>query len=156
VPSTSLPAQFRPVFPNGLDIPVRFGTTNHRPPRGLEDGGVALRIGGTWRETDWDVYHYTGPETATDVELRAVVTRAHAGPVRLGREPRQAHDTIHMPGAGCSMAIGGATMRAEAAYFDDRPSPRVTSDLVAEASQPAVVRTVTAQVLRRGRARVPL
>src|SRR3989442_326958 len=50
-------------FPRGIDIGVRFGTLNHHPPHGLEDGGFGLRLAGTWRESDWGPYPYTGAAT---------------------------------------------------------------------------------------------
>src|SRR5205809_909202 len=40
-------------LPGDLVIPVKFGTLDHRPPRRLDAGGIAVRLGGTWREGDW-------------------------------------------------------------------------------------------------------
>src|SRR5207248_8519033 len=54
-----------------LDVPVTLHTLNHHPPHALSDGGWGARLGGTWRDADWDVYHYTGPETGPDVDLRS-------------------------------------------------------------------------------------
>ncbi len=68
----------------------------------------------------------------------------------------QAHDVIHMTGADVSSALGGFTVRTEAAYFDDRPYLRPSSDLIRQATAPATVERIARQVLRRGRARVPL
>ncbi len=141
-----------------LSIPVHFGTLNHRPPRRLDAGGIGVRLGGTWRESDWDLYHYTGPETAPDADLRPEVQLLSRTPPRLRVVSflRQAHDSIHMTGADASTALGGFTVRAEAAYFDNRPYLRRSSDLVAEATSPAVLARVGRQVLQRGRARVPI
>src|SRR5438445_228858 len=54
----------------GLVLPVMLRTENHRPPRRLDAGGLALRLGGTVAESDWDLYHYTGPETGPDLDPR--------------------------------------------------------------------------------------
>ncbi|HYY05963.1 MAG TPA: DUF1302 family protein, partial [Candidatus Limnocylindria bacterium] len=141
-----------------LVIPVRFGTLNHRPPRRLDAGGIAARLGGTWRESDWDLYHYTGPETNPDCDLRPEVRLLSGAPLRLRAVSflRQARDVIHMTGADASRALGGFTVRAEAAYLDDRPYLRPASDLVREATSPATVRRVGRELLRTGRAPVPV
>jgi len=145
-------------LPGDLVIPVRFGTLDHRPPRRLDAGGIAARLAGTWHESDWDLYHYTGPETGPDADLRPEVRLVSAAPLRLRAVSflRQAHDVIHMTGADASSALGGFTVRAEAAYFDDRPYLRPSSDLIRQATAPATVERLARQVLRRGRARVPL
>jgi hypothetical protein len=145
-------------LPGPLVIPVSFGTLDHRPPRRLDAGGIGLRLGGTWRESDWDLYHYTGPETGPDADLRSEVQLVSKAPLRLRAVSflRQAHDVIHMTGADASTALGGFTVRAEAAYFDDRPYLRLSSDLVREATAPAALAGVGRQVLQRGRARVPI
>ncbi len=145
-------------LPGDLVIPVRFGTLDHRPPRRLDAGGIAARLAGTWHESDWDLYHYTGPETGPDADLRPEVRLVSKTPLRLRAVSflRQAHDVIHMTGADASSALGGFTVRAEAAYFDDRPYLRPSSDLIRQATAPATVERIARQVLRRGRARVPL
>jgi hypothetical protein len=137
-------------------IPVRFGTLNHRPPRGFDAGGLGVRIGGTWRESDWDLYHYTGPETAPDADLRADVFLVSPQPLRLRIDSflRQAHDSMHMTGGDASTALGGFTVRAEVAHFDDRPYLRRASDVVREANPP--LRRIANQLLHRGRAPIPL
>ena len=145
-------------LPGDLVIPIKFGTLDHRPPRRLDAGGIAVRLGGTWRESDWDLYHYTGPETAPDADLRPEVLLVSAMPLRLRSVSflRQAHDVIHMTGADVSSALGGFTVRTEAAYFDDRPYLRPSSDLIREVTSVATVQRVGQQVLRKGRARVPI
>jgi hypothetical protein len=145
-------------LPGNLVIPVEFGTLDHRPPRRLDAGGIAARLAGTWRESDWDLYHYTGPETNPDADLRPEVRLVSTAPLRLRAVSflRQAHDVIHMTGADASRALGGFTLRAEAAYFDNRPYLRRSSDLVREATSPATVERIARQVLRRGRAPVPI
>jgi hypothetical protein len=130
-----------------------FGTANHRPSRGLADGGIAFRLGGQWRDVDWDLYHYTGPETGPDADLGVTLTRrcgagGIVGCIRIVGTPtmprfkivnvrakgqlRQTNDTIHMTGGDWAAAFGGFTVRAEAAYFQDRPYLRVGSDLTSE------------------------
>ncbi len=147
-------------LPGDLVIPVKFGTLNHRPPRRLDAGGIAVRLGGTWRESDWDLYHYTGPETAPDADLRPEVLLVSAPdkPLRLRAVSflRQAHDVIHMTGADVSSVLGGFTVRTEVAYFDDRPYLRPSSDLVREVTSAATIKRVGRQVIRTGRAAVPV
>ena len=128
--------------PHDVVIPAQFRTLNHRPPKQLDAGGVAIRLGGTWREMDWDIYHYSGPETGPDAQLPATVTlerlNVTSNDHQLSVHPqlralariRQAHDVMHMTGADWSAAIGGATVRAEAAVFQDRPYLRLASDLL--------------------------
>src|SRR6185295_5576867 len=98
-----------------LHIPIRFGTVNHHPPRGFTDGGVAFRLGGAFREIDWDVYHYTGPETAPDSDLVVEVRRVGPNllPLTIRSDLVQAHDVIHMTGADGAVVLGGLTVRAE-------------------------------------------
>jgi hypothetical protein len=129
-----------------LRIPVRFATRSDRPPLRFDAGGLAARLGGTWRDMDWDLYYYTGPETGPNAALRADATLLNvvaAEPgvpddigeidVRIDSQLRQAHDVIHMTGADWAATLGGLTVRAEGAYFDDRPYLRLASDLIAEA-----------------------
>jgi hypothetical protein len=145
-------------------IPIVFRTLNDRPGRSLGAGGIAFRLGGTWREMDWDVYHYTGPETAPnadlDVAVRAdtVTARRIVAPadVRL----RQVNDTVHMSGADWSAAFGGATVRAEAAVFQDRPYLRIAGDLFSLEGlgtiPPARRRRILDRLLGQRRAVIPL
>jgi hypothetical protein len=148
----------------GLDIPalvrVRLGTRNHRPSRQLDTGGVGVRLGGTWRETDWDLYHYTGPETAPDLDLRSDVVLVSLDPLErlVLRAPavlRQTEDVIHMTGADAATPLGGFTVRAEAAYFDGRPYLRLASDLVDETLRNLPLRRIGRELTRRGRSTVP-
>lgn len=114
-----------------LDVPVALRTLNHHPPHGLENGGGAVRLGGTWRDTDWDLYHYTGPETGPDVDLLSTARLVSATPLRITSSAvlRQAHDSMHMSGADAATALGGFTVRAEVAYMDDHTYLRPASDL---------------------------
>jgi hypothetical protein len=128
---SSLPVSF-----NGrtLDVPLALRTRNDRPPAQFDDGGVALRIGGTWRTVDWDFYHYTGPETGPDADLisKAFLHADTKHPVWVNSLLRQTDDTIHMTGADAAASIGGVTMRAEIAGFQNRPYLRAASDVVAD------------------------
>jgi hypothetical protein len=118
-------------------IPLSFRTRNHRPPLRLDAGGIGLRFGGTWRDTDFDLYHYSGAEAGPDLDLRSYLVSQprYVGPHNpLGLSSinhfRQAHDVMHMVGADAATALGGATVRAEAAYFRDRPFLRLASRLI--------------------------
>ena len=145
--------------PTALVLPVMLRTQNHRPPRRLDAGAVAVRLGGTSGESDWDLYHYTGPETGPDLDLRPELQLLSLKPLaaRVVSRLRQAHDAIHMTGADWAMPLGGFTMRAEAAWLDDRPYLRRSSDLIA---QPALARLplkqITRELLKRHRVAVPL
>lgn len=149
-----------------LRIPVTFRTLNDRAPRTLAESGVAFRLGGTWREMDWDVYHYTGPETGPNADLMVSLSaRPLPGtrPVILAPADvhlRQVHDTIHMTGADWSAAFGGATVRAEAAFFVDRPYLRISGDLFSTQALAAIPRRrvdrIFGRLLGGQRARVPL
>src|SRR5204863_272351 len=82
--------------------------------------------GGTVAESDWDLYHYTGPETGPDLDLRPELQLLSLRPLaaRVVSRLRQAHDTIHMTGVDWAMPLGGFTVRAAAAWRDERPSLR--------------------------------
>lgn len=124
------------------DIPITLETKNRHPPRSLKDGGIALRLSGTWRETDWDIYHYSGPYTGPNADLSATVfgsitskttnvfdlQLSHADVVLT-----QVHDVTHMTGVDWATTFGGATVRGEAAFFLNRPYLRATDALVKDA-----------------------
>jgi hypothetical protein len=144
-------------------IPITFRTRNDRPPLRLDAGGVALRMGGTWRETDWDVYHYTGPETGPDADLDSTLFLPRRQPVpgvlrlRSDAELRQTHDGIHMTGADCAAAVGPVTLRAEVAFFQNKPYLRLARDLISPAALRMLpTRAILRQLQRTGSARVPL
>jgi hypothetical protein len=138
-----------------LDVRVHLRTESEPPPRTLAAGGIGLRLGGTLRGVDWDLYHYSGPETGPNVNLEA---DAFLRP-RLGADARlsQAHDVMHMTGADAAFVLGPVALRAEAAHFVDRPMLRVASDVIApdELTRRKVDR-ILARLAQRGRARVPL
>ncbi len=139
-----------------LRVPIALHTLNHRPPRSLSDGGGAVRIGGTWREMDWDLYHYTGPETGPDTDLRSTATLFSSKPLRVRSRAvlRQAHDAIHMNGADAATVLGGFTVRAEAAWFDDHTYLRPAGDLAREIPLRPVLKALAAAPGRP--VRVPL
>jgi hypothetical protein len=153
-PTTNLPPPA--VVVRGIEVPIRFGTANHHPPRQLDAGGVGFRLGGTWRETDWDLYHYTGPETGPNAELRAEAFLVDGGIVARSAL-RQTHDVIHMTGADVATTLGGITLRAEAAHFDDRPYLRLSRDLIDELlRREGAIDRLIGRVGERGRAPIPL
>lgn len=138
-----------------LDVPVDLRTESEPPPRALDAGAIGLRLGGTLGGVDWDLYHYTGPETGPNLNLLA---EALTSP-RLRADARlsQAHDVIHMTGADAAFVLGPVAVRAEAAHFLGRPMLRLASDLIApDELTRADVDRVLARLARRGRARVPL
>jgi hypothetical protein len=154
------------IVPQDVVVPTEVHTANHRPPQRLDAGGIALRIAGTWREVDWDLYHYTGPETGPDAQLDAqFVSRHdpfHSGTtdvnllhtvdlqLRARATLRQDLATIHMTGADCSAVLGGATVRAEAAVFDDRPYLRATRDLLSDTLAAVPIDRFVDRALREG------
>lgn len=133
--------------------PVALETANRTPPRRFDSGGVALRLAGAFRETDWDLYHYTGPETGPLAELhptlfvRPGATFPNPTTLPLGAVSRllQAHREIHMTGGDLATAFGGLTVRTEVAYFADRPYLRVAGDLL---SRRALARLDAVRVFR--------
>lgn len=120
-----------------VDLPVRFGTVNRHPPREFDEGGIAFRLGGTWRDVDWDLYHYSGPETGPNTDLDVVVRQPGPTPLTavIDSDLVQAHDTMHMTGADGAVVLGGLTVRAEAAFFLGHSYLRRAADVVAEAQR---------------------
>jgi hypothetical protein len=149
-----------------VSVPVSVGTQSHRPPKGLDAGGIGLRIGGTLGEQSWNLYHYTGPETSPDVDLLSRVrlvdftVDGSVATLRLRARStlRQAHDVIHMTGGDWSRAFGAATVRAEMAWFVNRPYLRLARDLFSpEALRQLPLRRIGNQLLNgSGHANVPL
>ena len=145
-------------------IPVTLHTRNDRPARAFTDGGVALRLGGSWLGADWDLYHYTGPETGPDAELDVTVMGKLVTPT-LVRAPadlhlRQTSDTIHMTGFAGSAVLRGVTVRMESAFFVNRPYLRDSRDLFTPAALAAIPKKqrdhILDQVLAGRRAQVPV
>jgi hypothetical protein len=145
-------------------IPIAFHTLNHRPPKTFGAGGGGFRLAGTLHGMDWSISHYTGPETGPNAQLEASARCRDCGAALLGGHLpararaflRQEHDIIHMTGADWSTTLGGATVRAEVAVFQDRPYLRPNRDLIAQAlSKPAVAR-YGLRLLSGARTRIPL
>jgi hypothetical protein len=145
------------------NVAVDFETRNRTPPRQFDEGGLAFRLGGTWGESDWDLYHYTGPETGPDANIDTVLVvdvTKQTPPVLRGRADAglvQDHDRIHMTGVDWAMPLAGFTLRAEAANLIDRPYLQVAQNL----TSPAALRKldfnkIGAKLIARGRAFLPL
>lgn len=152
-------------FTGPLRIPLDFHTLNHRPPKKFDAGGGAFRLAGSWHDMDWSISHYTGPETGPDAELLTTATCSNClETLTTGAKPdirarsllRQKHDTIHMTGVDWSTVLGGATMRAEVAVFQDRPYLAITQNLIAEALQPQVVARYGPRLFTQGHTKVPI
>jgi hypothetical protein len=156
LPTISLDGPFR--------IPLNFRTLNARPPKTLDAGGIAMRIAGTTQGMDWSISHYTGPETGPNARViasarcRNCLAELLQGnlPVRARAFLRQEHDTIHMTGADASTALGGATLRAEVAVFQDRPYLRNNRDIIAQALTTPVARKYGPRLVSGQRTRIPL
>ena len=125
-------------------IANRLRTRNRRPPLRFEDGAIGFRLTGRSFDTDWGIYHYTGPETQLNGALsettlisRTAVTqdptinrRITIGNLVAQSALEQAHSRIHMTGFDLAHAFEQLTVRAEAAFFQDRPYLRLASDLI--------------------------
>ena len=130
-----------------ISVAAALHTSNHRPPLHLDAGGIGARLAGSFRGMDWDLYHYTGPEVGPNAQLDVGLVsrrfdpdtitannrRITIGELQARTAIRQTHSTIHMTGADLASPVGGATVRVEAAYFQDRPYLRIANDLVSEA-----------------------
>jgi hypothetical protein len=143
---TTIPKTLADAFSFDRNVPVAFHTLNSRPPGTFDAGGIAFRLGGTVRDMDWSISHYTGPETGADavLEAQAICPSCTDDSVKVHKvharaDLRQNHDVIHMTGADWSAAFGGATVRAEVAAFQNRPYLRISSQVVAEALQDSVI-----------------
>ena len=130
---------------SSVRITPTLRTANRRPPLRFAEGGIGGRLGWTWRAMDWTVYHYSGPETGPNADLDSVVSTPSLGVAPSPREVdlshlrvdialRQTHTVVHMTGFDWSASLGGATVRTEAAFFQDRPYLRIARDLVSRDS----------------------
>jgi hypothetical protein len=166
IPASSLPAVIRPfVDQDPFVIPVRLRVQNDAPPKTLGEGGVGLQLGGTWRSTDWGLYHYSGPATRPNSRFESVLVRVSPLPppplaVRSDVNLRQTTSRIHMTGFDLATVLGPATLRAEAALYRDQPYLRDSTELVQEAVA-GLTPSETGAILRRllgaaGRAPVAL
>jgi hypothetical protein len=139
-------------------VPIAFGTASNAPARTFEHGAIGARLGGTWRGVDWDAYYYGGPETQPDARLTATVLGRTAPDLKLRAvsDLVQEYDTIHMVAADAAFVVGPVSLRAEAAYFVDRPYLRRGSDVIDEGLAALPLGDVLNSVARHGRRRVPL
>ncbi len=112
-------------------LAIDLSTRNDEPPRTLATGGIAARVTGSWGRGDFDLYHYTGPETAPDASLQAVAFAA-GNAVQAIANLTQATHTMHMTGADAAFPVGDFTVRGEAAWFVDHSYLRSTSDVLAD------------------------
>lgn len=142
-----------PCAPPSLLITFDLETANDAPPVAFSAGGIALRAGGTWRGVDWDLYHYTGPETAPLASLSATLGLDLMADAVL----RQKHATMHMTGFDVAAVFGGATLRIESAVFQNRHYLRPADDLVADVTgDPDAVASIVTELRNQGTAAVPL
>ncbi|MGH7341436.1 MAG: hypothetical protein ACREKH_13180, partial [Candidatus Rokuibacteriota bacterium] len=123
-------------------------------------------LAGTWRGMDFSVSHYTGPETGPNVDLQPTIilesfdldptTGVAELKLRSRSDLRQAHDMMHMTGADWAATLGPTTIRAEAAYFQDRLFLRNARDLLSPAEIRRQLSASSDALFSRGRARIPL
>jgi len=147
------------------DVPAELRTENQRPPKRLDAGGLALRLGGMWRGVDWDLYEYIGPDTGPNGDLRATALLQHLaiGPdeITLGLRSRstvkQATDRVMMTGVDLATEVGSVTFRGEAAAFHDRPYLTAQSEVVRlESLSDAQLRRIARNLVNGGHSRVPV
>jgi hypothetical protein len=151
------------LIPQDLGIPcddnapptIQFDleTENDAPPVAFSASGIVLRAAGTWAGVDWDVYHYTGPETAPNASLSAQLALDLTARATL----RQEHTTMHMTGFDVAATFGGATIRAESAFLQNRHYLRRADDLVTDITDnQQAIASIVAQLKDHGSATVPL
>ena len=154
------------IVPKDITIPGTLRTVSRRPPLRLDAGGIGGRLSGTWRGMDFSVSHYTGPETGPNVDLQPTIilesfdldptTGVAELKLRSRSDLRQAHDMMHMTGADWATTLGPTTIRAEAAYFQDRLFLRNARDLLSPAEIRRQLSASSDALFSRGRARVHL
>src|SRR5262249_15627907 len=118
-------------------IPVDTATVNAGPYRQLDEGGFAAHVGGTWRGADFDLYHYSGPQTGPNLSFRALVhtlpgEMLNFAALSVSSRLIQKHDIMHMTGADVAFPAGPFTVRAEVAWFVDHAYLRPVDDLLSE------------------------
>lgn len=128
---------------HAVTVPLTVASANRRAPQRLDEGGIALRLAGTLRSVGWHLYHYSGPETGpnADLKLEATIQRAALSgtPPELDLQAavrstlRQARDTIHLTGLDLAWVLGDVSLRAEGAFVQDRPTLRLARDLASPA-----------------------
>ena len=154
-----------PASIDGVPLPVRrvglrYSTANDPPPRTFDGGGIAARLAGRIARADWDLYHYSGPETAPDLRLDTVVRDvAPSAALRLVANVAltQTRDFVHMTGGDVAVPVGDWTVRAEVAGTLGRPELRDARDVVSPAVLARLpIRRILGQLQRTGRASVAL
>ncbi len=154
------------IVPKDIRIPGTLRTVSRRPPRRLDAGGIGGRLSGTWRGMDFSLSHYSGPETGPNVDLEPTIIlesfdlQPSTGVVELKlrsrSDLRQAHDMTHMTGADWATTLGPTTVRAEAAFFQDRHFLRNARDLFTPAEIRHQLADRATALFGRQRARIQL
>lgn len=137
-------------------VPIDLRTESDAPARTLGNGAIGARLGGTWRAADWDLYYYGGPETNPDARLTATVFPGPSGTLRVESALEQELTTIHMFGGDTAFVVGPVSLRAEAAYFKDRPYLRPGIDVLNAALTPQTLAKVIGGIDRHGYRRIAL
>jgi hypothetical protein len=128
-------------------VRANFGTLNAGPPHTFDAGGIAARLAGTWSRVDFELTHYTGPETGPNATLQIVAfNKGSIDDVDLRAAVRlaQQHSVMHMTGGAAAFPFGPFTVRAEAAWFVDHAYLRPADDVIA----PVLSRPVSAGTIK--------
>jgi len=148
-------------------VPVALQVRNHPASFDLGTQGIAARLAGRTAGLDWDLYHYTGPETGPDLTLRSVLrlrrfaidraTGVATLSLRATATLEQATNGIHATGIDVATTWGDVALRGEAAWTQGRPYLRAAGSLL-DAGALAALPTakLTQQLVKQGRAVVPL
>jgi hypothetical protein len=138
------------LFPdNPIVIENDLVTVNRRPPEGLDEGAVGLRLGGFYGKADWALYFYDGEETDPAFDFSPVVYWPEAQQAPPGEPPTlpapgdpfvlaststltPRFGRIRLFGADGAYEAAGFTIRGEAAYGVDRFLPRSVESLVSD------------------------
>jgi hypothetical protein len=139
-------------------VPVSFHTKNDPPTRQFDQGGIGVRLGGTVRSVDWDLYYYDGPETGPDAKLQttALCNTNDLADVRCRAVAHlvQDQDRMHMFGADTAFVLGPISMRGEVMYSVNRPYLRPGDDVI-DAGLSRLASTIPIPPPRRSRVPYP-
>src|SRR5262245_7036051 len=107
---------------NQVRVHANFGTLNAGPPHTFDAGGIAAHLAGTWSGVDFELSHYTGPETGPNANLQIVAFNKGIDTLDVRADVRlaQEHSVMHMTGGAAAFPAGPFTVRAETAWFVDR------------------------------------
>jgi hypothetical protein len=162
VPADQLPTAIRSLCPSGLGIPVDLRVANDAPARTLSAGAIGIRLGGTWKGSDVSLYHYSGPTNRPNAELvgdLVAVSLSGCPDLVADVAVRQTSSGIHMTGFSASTVLGAATLRAEAAFFQDQvylgSANELVDDAIADLSDSAVTQ-IADELVASGRAALDL